>query len=597
MYYSTDKLLENKTNDQIPDEVMENIYLVSLPPSDLGDESANPFGSYFRRSSRVWGDIDLIQQYVGCCTTEDVGIQVAQSLQNIVGNISKKEFHYFSEIKAGFDERFMFDIGQCINGVYSPSDELYMKIEELQQYFDNNDVTVLNKVLKKCDGWDGDDYDTIFNLFRDKYVLRWSEKEIMSGEKESNGRIFRLEESVIFPDAPLKIDVLLIDSNGKFIELTNYMAVGVVAEGCGFTPLNIDLDEDADPANLQIPIEQLYYSNWYYSPFKHVKRCFAFLNSLYKKGFGDKMIISNYVQMYNKILASTLNILYGTRSELDVMKLILEKHPLSEPLKKKLNDRLDMMISPISNVLELDDSDVEEFADLIDKVIREKRKNYKAEMIDDMMKMMKIIINYHTIEYLDRMDLNPPPSLMLPNQMTYDPDILRTKDSNPENPMKKLKGGFFKSLALKAFRKFANKYRKKYCNGKSRPLYPGELHFKCHNFTGPGTEIWRKNVRDMAPFNAIDACSKQHDLDYMEAVEQPDDVRKEMIRQADKDVIECYNRYPKENGYRVAKMGINSKMKLEQVLPIVARSLFGKISASGYANLNEKEILDYLQGL
>lgn len=125
------------------------------------------------------------------------------------------------------------------------------------------------------------------------------------------------------------------------------------------------------------------------------------------------------------------------------------------------------------------------------------------------------------------------------------------------------------------YQKVANLYRKLACKGKARQLYDSEYHYGCHNFTGPGTRIDLPDVLNYAPYNNIDGCSKQHDIDYLNAHNNP-----EGIRQADEKVINCYNKYPKDNGYNIAKLGINAKMKLEDALPqlmkSVAPSYFGK---------------------
>jgi|SRR5580693_381860 hypothetical protein len=140
--------------------------------------------------------------------------------------------------------------------------------------------------------------------------------------------------------------------------------------------------------------------------------------------------------------------------------------------------------------------------------------------------------------------------------------------------LEKMTGGNF------FFRKIANLYRRNYCNGKARQLKDGEYHLGCHNFTGPGTRIDLPEVANYPPYNDIDNCSKQHDLDYLEASEKDAETRARMIRDADRRVIECYQRYPNESGYKAALLGINSKMKLEDVIPILMKSItpnyFGK---------------------
>ena len=47
----------------------------------------------------------------------------------------------------------------------------------------------------------------------------------------------------------------------------------------------------------------------------------------------------------------------------------------------------------------------------------------------------------------------------------------------------------FKKYAAKANNLIHNIYRANKCDGKSRPLEIGEMHYGCHNYTGPGTRI------------------------------------------------------------------------------------------------------------
>ena len=41
-------------------------------------------------------------------------------------------------------------------------------------------------------------------------------------------------------------------------------------------------------------------------------------------------------------------------------------------------------------------------------------------------------------------------------------------------------------------------------------------------------------------------------------------------------MLECYNKYPDVDGYRFAKLGINSKIKLEDLSPKIFDSIMGQ---------------------
>jgi hypothetical protein len=121
-----------------------------------------------------------------------------------------------------------------------------------------------------------------------------------------------------------------------------------------------------------------------------------------------------------------------------------------------------------------------------------------------------------------------------------------------------------------------------------RYLKENEIHVMNHNFTGPGTRIDLPEVRNHAPYNGIDACSKIHDIKFNEIFKMPlGKERSEKIREADRKVLECYDKYPNDSGYRLAKLGINSKIRLEDLSP----SLFDQIMGQNYRGV-EPELKD-----
>jgi len=128
----------------------------------------------------------------------------------------------------------------------------------------------------------------------------------------------------------------------------------------------------------------------------------------------------------------------------------------------------------------------------------------------------------------------------------------------------------FLSNAKKLFKPAANLYRGTMCDGKARSLEDGEYHWKCHNFTGPGTVLTDK-TRNVKPYNDIDNCSKIHDLEY-ERINNSKMSKEEKslaVQKADQDAIDCYDKYPSEDGYLPAKAGIKGKLSVDQLLSSV----------------------------
>ena len=100
-----------------------------------------------------------------------------------------------------------------------------------------------------------------------------------------------------------------------------------------------------------------------------------------------------------------------------------------------------------------------------------------------------------------------------------------------------------------------------------RKLYPGEMHYGLHNFTGPGTRIDLMDVQNTRPINDIDFASKVHDLEYYQTrkIENPDS-KAEAIHKADEKAIKAYSKHLDENGALPAIAGISGKWAIEQLL-------------------------------
>jgi hypothetical protein len=101
-------------NDLYPKNVNEQIAFLSLDKNKL----AVPFGSYIYRMQKYPADIDLIETYDGCCSVDDVINNVVTSIQKIVNLLDDDKNRYFTEFKAGLDNRFDVDIGRLQNGIW-----------------------------------------------------------------------------------------------------------------------------------------------------------------------------------------------------------------------------------------------------------------------------------------------------------------------------------------------------------------------------------------------------------------------------------------------------------------------------------------------
>ena len=131
------------------------------------------------------------------------------------------------------------------------------------------------------------------------------------------------------------------------------------------------------------------------------------------------------------------------------------------------------------------------------------------------------------------------------------------------------------SLATKIFKNVSNAYRKRFCDNRARPLYDGEIHVNCANWEGPGTRIDLPEVRNYPPYNNVDACARTHDLDYEQAGKNLAQ-KESMIRSADIKFNNCIDKFPNEHPYYELGKLILLKTKIEDLLPIFSKTIFGK---------------------
>ncbi|MDP4225295.1 MAG: hypothetical protein Q8910_02800 [Bacteroidota bacterium] len=133
------------------------------------------------------------------------------------------------------------------------------------------------------------------------------------------------------------------------------------------------------------------------------------------------------------------------------------------------------------------------------------------------------------------------------------------------------RGGDLSDMVLDNFQTISNLYRESECDGRSRPLYRGEIHAPCHNYTGPGT-VLNDRTRNFPPYDEIDNCSRNHDLEYESIFDMPQgNARESAIRKSDQRAIDCYNRNKNEPSYKWGYQGIKNKMMFEDNAPRLAR--------------------------
>lgn len=430
------RFLEVKPESSYPESAKEQIKLLSFSHN----KSAQPFGSYIYRVQKYPGDLDLVEEFTRCCSLKDVTSQFAKVLQRVVKKISKSRLHYLSEIKAGLDLRYDVYIGELERGIYMPSIQLRQISENMTKkgLLSKEENNIIQYILSNKQARGGDEYDTIYHIFREHRIIRWNENEILKGEKIlTKGKKISLQKALSQTEGAekyygrneenhVKID-MIAEVDGRLVEITNFFQLAYEKDG-EMHLVNIDLEKNHDIATqLPIEIEKLYFSNMYYSPFKMIKRMY----SLGRNTRDDRLL-----EKILPFISSNTSLLYQIKSEIDTIILVMEK--MKSYPKKTIEKQLDNAKLRISTVLELSQEDLETINAYIDGVNNPSSGKFeKIELLTQLKKYIIAHINYQTIKYLEKVGMNPPPYKYLPPKHKYDVNHARGIAEIPENPYKK----------------------------------------------------------------------------------------------------------------------------------------------------------------
>jgi len=395
--------------DSYSKDVERNVRLLTFYPNG----NAIIFGSAAYRIQTQPGDIDLLEEFKDGHSLDACVSSFEENLKRVVTDILDSKLHYFSEFKAGTDDRYpqSDEIGELRNGIWTINPKLNSKVRKLydDQLISENDFSIINSYLAPAFNFESNDYayDVVFSLLREYRILRWTADEILNGKCTRKGKRFKLHNA-LKEKGHIKIDCLLL-VNDQFLEMTNF--VGLVYYDNGkLIPINVDLNEpDVIEKQLPVEIEKLYFSDFHYNPFKMVKRLWSLSRNRHK---------SLYIEKLSGIISSIISMLYKIKSEIGVIQLILER--VDNPPMKTIHSQLDKMKNRLANVLQFSQEEIEIINELIDSLSSSTSKKYMLEGLSILEDDILIpVINNMTICSLEKVGLNPPNSYILPKVRKY----------------------------------------------------------------------------------------------------------------------------------------------------------------------------------
>ena len=425
-----DAFLRTRPADAIPDNVNAEVKMLTFGKKS-GD--ARIFGSFSYILQKYAADIDATETYYLKNTKKNTIKKFEDALINMVVNIKTNKLHWFSEYKTGIDDRYDTKvIGNMSKGYFEVNQELPTIVLDMvkKKLFTKKEGELLTDAYFQAlnDPYDSDAYDVIYNIFRERRVLRWTAQEILYRKKKlPAGKVITLRKALGM-EGHVKIDEIIL-LNGRFIEVTNFVFLGYTDNNGNDIPINMPvIGYDIILEQLRTEIEKLYLSNFYYSPFKVVKRIFALARYIYvNKG------LETYAKDLEKIIpfvSSDISALYQIKSELEA---ILRVFAVARTYPKvAIDNQINGLKIRMSNFVELTNETIGTFMMFIDAINKAKSKVEKEKYIKRLMSEIKYVINYMTIEYLTKIKFNPPPNYYYSHDRKY-ALIKRSPEDTPQD--------------------------------------------------------------------------------------------------------------------------------------------------------------------
>ncbi len=411
--YDDPKLLTQlRAPDEINRQIEQGINTISHNP-----KNSARFGSWIYKSQLYSGDIDLTSIEAHCCDIPTATKQFVKDTQNIVKKIQKTKSHYIGDIKAGIDQALIIDIGDLsFSRTGKPSITGYNRetvafaIKQLYRdgLINSKEYEEIMKYV--IENIDLEQWEKLYAVLRDKWLLRWSPAEILKGVKKLSGnRKITLGEA-INQHTMTKID-MWAKVNERFIEYSNVLTYYMVDKQGNKTLLNYVNVPEGIQEGLKKEVEKYAFSIKDFKPFKMIKRMW----SMARTNKDYKMI-----ELLTPLMQTDLGRLSQINSDLEVLIGIIKN--VKSPPMASIMQEIDNLKWRIGNIFEINIEPQAVIKDL--NYILSKNKNTaknKKELIkflEALQTFFKQTINREALRALKNMGLYPPPSSYLPDNMS-----------------------------------------------------------------------------------------------------------------------------------------------------------------------------------
>lgn len=261
---------------------------------------ARPFGSFVYSAQFFPSDIDITEQIIKCCDINDGAKKMVTLFKRIAKETDGTDI-YFSEAKAGNDERFNINIDDpnFNNKIIDLFENKLLSKEETES------------ILKLNKSKDPNDKEIINETIRMKNIIRWSKGDIINGYKILAGNKKISLFDAMKTKGHLKIDVWAY-LNNRYIEVTNFWILNIKNKAGetiyeNFGPLDYEHE-------MKKQIKKLG-SKLFYNPFKMAKRMWG-LSRAYQN--------YKYLELLTPLFQGNIARLNQIASEIDTLILMVK---------------------------------------------------------------------------------------------------------------------------------------------------------------------------------------------------------------------------------------------------------------------------------
>jgi len=232
-------LIQVRTEDSLTVDTLAAIRTITLD-----DHFPTKIVGSFRYAIHEYpGDIDLMEEYVGCCSVAETAEKVVVGIQNIMKKLRKRKLTYLGDFKAGVDARYKVDTGvyvvknkalTLVNYDAGAIKQALAKIRQAKLLKEKEYNDIISLVVQNPSFLQ---HKKLTEAIRKYYVVRWKFADLERGYKRLRNNVTLQLRDAVAMNTVVKIDIYSL-INHRFVEVTNWFLLKSKRQGASTVTLS-----------------------------------------------------------------------------------------------------------------------------------------------------------------------------------------------------------------------------------------------------------------------------------------------------------------------------------------------------------------------